>query len=62
MLALLIQLSQLCHHDRLLRGMVSVLVCYRLCGIEPIMKLQVSMEHKRLNKLAVSKYAAQGKC
>ena len=31
-------------------------------GIEPIVKLQVSTEHKRLNKFAASKYAAQGKC
>ena len=31
-------------------------------GIEPIVKLQVSTEHKHLNKSVASKYAAQGKC
>ena len=32
------------------------------CGIEPIVKLQVSTKCKRLNYFVVSKYVAQGKC
>ena len=36
--------------------------CVNRCGIEPIMKLQVSTKCKHLNKFVVSKYPVQGKC